>query len=294
MTLPRIWSRGVASMPVSASGSPMLSSANAAALDAAFQQSLDKGAAGSSVYGVLALAPGASITLDSPTSSFFVNNNASTSSGGRFQCGHGDYPVVTPPLSLAKNVAMTEMMSNIGGNGSFSLANSAIWPVPIGTQINWKWFLDPSGSAYGGTYNLQIANSAAVLPLTRIHDGATLTSVTAKFIVSSSRTVLPGRYPAINVLQYDPFLNVTTSLSGATINAGWVSFAAPANIATYKNSGAPNTLTATISSMTPNVGKYLYFLALLDEDYASEVATNAPNEWLGAQIHVTASDLHFQ
>lgn len=275
-------------MPISADATPMLTSADAAALDASLQRALDKGAAQSSKFGQLAIASGASITFDSPTSSFLVTANSFTETGGRLQCGHGDFPIVSPALTLAKNVAMAEMFSNLSG------VASPFWPIAAATVLNWKWFLDPSGSAYGGTYNTQVANSAAILPLTRIHDGATLTSVTATFIVSSSRTVLPGRYPAIHVLQYDPFLNVTTSLSGANFNAGWTFFGnptPPANIAAYKGL---QTLTATISSMTPNVGRCLYYLALLDEDYASEVATNAPNEWLGAQIHVSAADLHFQ
>lgn len=293
MTITRVWPNGVSSMPLAANGNPMLASADAAALDAALQQAADKGAAPQNIYGQWATAPGASFTFDSATSTFFVNGNSPTQTGGRLQCGHGDYPVVNPSLNLAKNVAMAEMMSNVDGFAAANGPVSAFWPIPPGL-ISWFWFLDPSGSAYAGTYNAQIANSAAILPLTRIHDGSTLTSVVAEFIVSSSRTVLPGRFPAINVLQYDPFLNVTTSLSGPNVMSGWTSYPTPGSLAAYKNSGAPIAITATISPVVLDVSKYLYFVALLDEDYASEVASDAPNEWLGVQLHVTAADLHFQ
>jgi hypothetical protein len=285
MTISRVWSNGVVSMPIVATGpnagQPYLASADAAALDANEQIAVSKDASTCSIFGTVTLGAGGSISLDSSTSSFVVGASSSTSTGGRLQCGHGDFPVLSPAIDVFRFVSFGEMFSNQNG------FPSPLWNInPLVTNLNWQWYLDPSGSIRGGTSILQIPNSAAVIPLTRLHNGAAFPTLDVYFLVGT-RTTRPTRYPGINILQYDPFLNVTTSLSG-----GWVYFPAAGSTAAYENGGTPNIIRASIGTSAVNVGQYLYFLALLDEDYGG--STDPANEFTGFYTGVSTATLAFQ
>jgi hypothetical protein len=267
MSLTRIWANGVSSMPVSAvTGNPYLASADLSLLDGNFQSALDKSYLGDTQYGAITLGAGGKVSLDSPTSKFVVNANSTTSTGGRFQCGHGDFPVLSPGISVIPFFSLGEML---GTQDLFS----SFWPISQGA-LNFTWYLDPVGSMHGGTNLLWTKNSAAVIPITRSHDGVVISGFTLKFTVSAGRTNLPVRYPGLNVFQYDPFLNTFTSITG-----GWNYFPTAGSLAGYKNGGIANFFTAPCTS-TMNVGKYLYFATILDDDYDSEAPGTDWNEFV--------------
>ena len=287
MSLTRVWPNGVASM-YAPTGSPQLQSQEIAVIDQNLQAGLDKSFKGGIAYGTITLGAGGKISLDSPGtpgSQFIVSGSgATTATGGRIKCGNGDYPLRDVGVIIVRFSSMAEMFSNISG------IQSIFWPTPPATILNWKWYLNPSGSIYSGTNSATSPNGVAIVPLTRLSNGQNFTQVTVKFLVSSSGrggAYPPGRFPGINVLQYDPFLNVTASLSG------WVYFTNPGSLAAYQNGGNANLLTAGAGG-TVNVAKYLYFLALLDEDYAGDVIALSANEFLGVQLLTTSSDLQPQ
>jgi hypothetical protein len=295
VTLSRKWPQGVSSMPVSPRGTPMLASADIAGVDGNIQAALDKTYAGGTCYGALTLGPGGKISLDSSTSSL-VSRNSTTSTGGRFQCGHGDFPVLSPELTINHYFSFGEMFSDAQGS---SAQTQVQWPYSP-PSFKWSQVVDASlgwgmagGSGASGT--LPTAYSAALIPFTRTHDGGQAAAVSVSFVVSSLRTNLPsdGKYPGINVFQYDPFLNVTTSLTGQ-----WIFLTAPANLAHYKSptgsGNLPQTLVASLPFTPADVGQYLYFVAIIDESYAGNATTQAWNTFQAVTASVTASTLQFQ
>ena len=290
--IPRIWSLGTPSMPLSSIGTPMLTYTDAASLDANMQRALNKSYVGDTMYGTMTLGAGGKISLDSDFVIFDVNADSTSVTGGRWQCGHGDFVGVSPDLVFKHYFSFAELFGNTKGSGF--VGNGGIpWPILVSLASQWLWYMDPGGSAYPGNVTGQTPNSAAVIPLTRMYDRTDVSDVTVSFVVSSSRTTggLPTRYPAINVYQYDPFLNVLTSITAG----GWNYFPTQASMTAYKNGGNANTIDASLSLVTStDVSKYLYVLAVLDEDYGADFATNNPNEFTGVGLAVNVSDLHFQ
>lgn len=209
---------------------------------------------------------------------------AQTGTGGRFQCGHGDFPIISGNWQHFLNAG--EMFSCL------SKIVQIAWPIPTNT-LNWIWALDPGGSIYSGTATATLAFGAAIVPLTRIYDGAVNPTFDVFFLVGAGagRTTLPtdGKYPAVAVFQYDPFLNIVTCIS-----SGWNYFPTPATLADYQNSGAANFIQVTCP-VTVNVDQYLYFLAILDESYDGEnLATIAANQWTGIGISYDPTSMRFQ
>lgn len=227
MTIPRTWPNGVRSFPLSPASTPMLASSDLAVLDGALQSALDKSVNGDTIYAPITIGTGASIRLVSPTSSVASGaNNITTTSGGRAVCGHGDWPTFETPQTFEHFVSVMEQFSNLSES-----VPAGLFPI---TGVNWEWFLglaaSQMSSPYGGTYEGQTPDSGAIIPVTRMHDGAVVSAVTAYFSVSPGRSGLPGRYPGINLWQFDPFLNVLTSLTG-----GWKFFPTASTLGAYCN-----------------------------------------------------------
>ena len=288
MALSRVWPNGVASMNAP-TGKPQLYSSEVAAIDQNVTAALDKSTSGGTAYGTVVLGAGGKISLDSPSSQFILSGTgAVTSAGGRVKCGNNDFPLRDSPVNVIRSSSLGEMLSNLSG------INSVFWPSPPATTLSWKWYVDSSGSIYSGTNAAKAPNGAAIIPLTRVSDGQTFFSLSVSFLVSSARTAFPpGRFPGINVFQYDPFLNVTTSIS----STGWTYLAAPADLAHYKSptgsGNLPQTLSVSINKPT-NDAKYLYFLALLDEDYAGEAVALSANQFIDVQLLTVSQNLQFQ
>ena len=291
--IPRVWSNGVASMPLSTEGTPMLAYSDAATLDGHIQRALDKSYRGGNLWGTTLLGPGASLTLASTGVAFNVNANCETSAGGRLQCGHGDYPTFSSgnaPLltTIQRQFTFSEMFSNLYGN-----LGLVPWPAVTG-NLNWVWYNNvPEASIYSGTDTTLFTNGAAIIPLTRVHDLSNLSLVTVSFLVNSGRNNLPTRFPGANLFQYDPFLNVLTSISG-----GWNYFNNTGGLPGYKNGGGSNSIVihpnALAGGVAIDVSKYAYFLAVLDEDYGADSGLFVPNFFTGFGTAVEVSDLHFQ
>lgn len=279
MSIAPVWAHGQGSMPSSASGSPELTSADAAKLDSNIQQCVDKSKNGDQIIGLVRVSYGAKLLLESSTASVNSNNqNIVTASGGRVQCGHGDVPQFVPGTPLAR-VPLFSVYEQFDNPGKFT---AIPWPVPDTVTLNWQWFSKgPNGSPFSGTYDgtnsSQIANGAAVIPITRVHDGSVIDSVTVYFQVNAGRGTLPTRYPSFNLFRFDPLLGITTSLTG------WTAFvlSAPVTIAHYRG---VKVFSATSIGSTVDVSKYLYFLSLLDEDYVGEGGAHVPNEFCGVYV----------
>ena len=303
MSLTRVWPNGVASMPVSAKGTPQLNSADLAAIDQNEQQALDK-YVGGTVFGTVTLGAGGKISLDGSASFLTLGGTSTTSSGGRWQCGHGDFPSgLFLTLTMTNYFGVDEMFQN-----SITYAPGAQVPFPAhATPLNWEWYIQPSsgfGQPYSGTIASTIPYGAAFVPITRAPDGGILTSVSVPFLVSSARTILPsdGNYPGVAIFQYDPFLNILTNLNATPTLDGFTYVSTPANLAHYYSptgsGNSPQTITVTMpASYTVNVGKYCYFVVILDESYASETSLSSTvkaNLWPGILLNYTKADLAFQ
>jgi hypothetical protein len=267
----------------SPSGSPQLESQEIAAIDQNMQAALDKSFKGGTAYGTITLGAGGKVSLDSPSSQFVVSGTgATTATGGRIKCGNNDFPVRSAPVNVRSFVSAAEMFSNLNG------FDSAFWPA--GVSPTWKWYVDPAGSIYAGTNAAKTPNGAAIIPLTRLSDGQSFVDVQVNFLVSASNrggAYPPGRFPGARTFRYDPFLNVTTPLSD------WTYFTAPVSLIAYQNGGNANLLTVAATG-TIEVSKYLYFVAILDEDYAGDVVALSANEFAGVQPLTTSVDLRFQ
>lgn len=292
MTIPRVWSSGIVSMPLGGTSMPILDSADAAALDANLQRAADKSAAGGAFYATVSLGPAGVISLDTSTSSFAVTSNSESLTGGRFVCGNGgDFPIFTgslgvasPVTSLVHWVSFGEMCWSLGP----ATVSNGFWPILSTQALGWIWSLDPSGSFYSGTATNLIPNGAAVIPITRMHDGATAINLSLSFKVSASRTSTPARYPSIAVVKHDPFLN-----EWSYVTTGWVQFATPANLAAYKGM---QELTVSLGSVVVDLSIYVYYILALDEDYGADAAGGASlaNEFVGFFISTSVNDMRFQ
>lgn len=293
MTIPRVWSSGIVSMPLGGTSMPILDSADAAALDANLQSAADKSAAGGAFYATVTLGPAGVISLDTSTSSFAVTSDSESLTGGRFVCGNGgDFPIFTGSLGAASPVTSLQHWISAGelcwSLGPATVSNG-FWPILSTQSLNWIWSIDPSGSFYSGTATSLIPNGAAMIPITRMHDGATAINLSLWFKVSASRTGLPtGRYPGVAVVKHDPFLN-----QWSYVTAGWVQFATPANLAAYKGM---QELTVSLGSVVVDLTKYAYYACLLDEDYGADAAGGASlaNEFVGFYVSTSVNDMRFQ
>lgn len=296
MTISRVWPNGVASMPTDANGNPILSHTDAASLDTNLQKAVDKSVGGGAITGQIVIQPSGVLSLDSPTSSVVITNNgatqgvASTVAGGQIICGDNDFPVI-PSRTHTVLTNFTEFLGNRSGSTGSprGISNSKIFSVAV---QGWEWFIN-----YSGVTGLSPAapRTGMIVPLTRAHDGAVLTSLSAYFAVNTGRTVRPAaanQYPSINVFRFDPLLGTLTSMR---TDSQFVYFPAAATLAAYVNSGTPQAVTLTTQTANAiDLSRYVYFLALIDEDYGASVDMALPNAWATFSTLHTTSSFQFQ
>jgi hypothetical protein len=283
MTIPRVWGLGQPSMLISPIGTPMLTYADAASLDANVQRTLDKSYVGGTMSGLMTLNAGG-ISLDSSGVIYNVQT-ATTTSGGRLQW---DFPIFSTN-TVVRSTSLAEMfvpaMADLTG---------VPWPIAISSNNQFIWFSNGSvGAPWCGTYNTLYPNGMAVVPLTRMHDGASILSFSMEFIVNAGRSFMPVRFPGFNVLQYDPFFNKLTSISN-----GWNYLTPPANapayIAANPNVVTASTITFPTGQNAVDVSKYLYFAAILDEDYYLDAGNFVPNLFTNFTTSSVATSFRFQ
>jgi hypothetical protein len=300
MSIPRVWPNGVGSMPVDGSGRPILASSDAASLDASVQRALDKSSAGGTTQVELRL-DGGGLSLDSPTSQLLFEAEVQFSGDAALLCGNDDFPVTQVAAEY-----MTSCLEVMGSSLSPSLQAPAA-PNPIfGT--NPYWYVNSAGQLVAGTqypttgYAVTLDGGYLMLPVTRIHDGASLSGsgvygFGVYFAVNPARTTLPTRYPQMNVFRYDPYQNELISIIG-----GWGSFPPPFpnTIAQYiSNGGEPNSWAFAVTNPDPvDLSRYLYFVAIYDEDYGGDTSPDyrnmaLGNTYLGAVVPFQVPDLRF-
>lgn len=307
MTIPRVWANGVSSMPT-INGSPYFSGADACALDGHEQRALDKTAlASQTATGSITIGPGGSISLDSSSASLqLANGFAFTQFGGYLLCGDDDFYVFSAPRTRTVSTALTEArfdlvdFSSLHDIPGFSLRTDLF---PGGVTPTWSWYVDnfaiemtPGTHDNGAGGAPPYANAALFLPLDRIHDGSEATAVSVSFLVYGSRSVLPARFPGLNLFRIDPFYGSIASITG-----GWVYFPTPANLAAYKNgatgsgytTSGTNVVSAALTEAV-DASRYVYLLGVLDEDYGSDASTAKCNAFTTASVTSVASGLRFQ
>src|SRR5207253_2907289 len=141
-----------------------------------------------------------------------------------------------------------------------------IIPVTLGVNlVSWLWDV-VEATNHGWCMKPEAVTCAMVVPLTRLHDGATISQVSVGFYVNPGRTTLPSIwYPAAMIFRVDPFLGTIERLTAST---DWTKFGPAANLAAYKNGGNANKLVFTPDqNNVVDLSRYFYFLALTDEDY---------------------------
>lgn len=134
--------------------------------------------------------------------------------------------------------------------------------------------------------NLAPRPAAVAVPFRAAHHGATITSVTFRFVVTNRRAALPATQPGFRVLRQSTGSGLQPLLSaggGADAN-GW-KYSTAANAAVYWNNGKVQDVEyACDQNNVVDAGAYAYMVQFIDE-----VDTGGPhgNVYLSATFNIT-------
>lgn len=175
-------------------------------------------------------------------------------SGARITLGDGDYPQLA-----------------IGHTGrSFTRANGSECAFSTLPMI-------VTGS--GGATSTALGQIFTI-PITQLHDGSTVTTVTFNFKVGTTHPSVPAILPRMRVVRMSangdlaPMKSVG---SGADIN-GYVTVTTPVSGAAWYNGGAAKTFVYTCDQNNViDKSQYVYFLVIVDEDGSGAIVGNT---WL--------------
>ncbi len=144
-----------------------------------------------------------------------------------------------------------------------TLVNSIINGFSYGAAGNWA-------PLYSGGLLCGVVGSTWVIPLIKVHNGATLSSISISFRVGSSH--LPATGPSIQMLR----VNAVTSVNSYMSNTNPTQYySLPGNANAYYNNGNINTLTFTCNenNVIDNT-TYEYILVLVDESGSGSAGGN--------------------
>jgi hypothetical protein len=289
MTLSRRWPNGLSA------DTGQLNSSDMAALDANQMQALDKSAAGGTLWSTVTVLPIGSITWQS--GGLLISGSGSKlytqtgGSGARIECGSGDVPVFSAPRTFVKNQNLYEAI-NHGTSVPTSLASMPWMP----SSPTWQWQVNQLFSPQNFVDGLSplAANAVLIVPLGRAHDGATMQSIDVAFIVNAQRSghSLPLNYPSIIAFRSDPFLGTVEPL-----NTGWLpaGFPSAGSMTAYINGGVPNSIHySCAANNVVDASRYLYWLAIADEDYAGAFSSLYVSAFVGCKVTYSVSDLRHE
>ena len=207
----------------------------------------------------------------------------------RLSHGDGDYIVIDAGHFMSSRSLETTFM--LGKDASGCPTPTADGHIIGSSAVMLGDILFQGMSNSGGPYsaNAYRPSGRILLPL-RVHNGATLASVTIWFVTSNAHPTGAGAvtgiiFPLFRVHKVDQWGNLSPCYTGPSVGDGFLFLPTPASNNAYLNGGAPQSYTYTCDAgVVIDTSKYQYFVEVIDEQGLSACAGNS---WISAVANLT-------
>lgn len=194
-------------------------------------------------------------------------------SGGSVQLTHGDNDYVT--IASGHSVASRDLVTQV------ALGKDSSGCPTYQTPLLGQGIIGPTALMLPDVFDQSMSNTYRtgypyrpggrfVVPL-RVHDGATLLSVTFNFLIST-HSALPQNFPQFRVHKVDIAGNLTSLYSGTPNGSGFLELPSPGSVAAY-NATAQFTYNLD-AGVVIDASKYSYFVEVVDESGTNAQAQN--------------------
>lgn len=194
-------------------------------------------------------------------------------SGGSVQLTHGDsdYITIASGHSMRARYLVTQCALGKDSSGCPTYQSPLLYQGIIGpTAVMLPDVFDQSLSNTYRTGFPYRPGGRFIVPL-RVHDGATLVSVTFNFQISS-HSALPDVFPQFRVHKVDALSNLTPLNSATPNGSGFYEFPNPGSVGLYEAS--TSYVYGCDAGVVIDRSKYTYFVEIIDESGANAQGLN--------------------